>query len=228
MASLRQTENFRRAVVRTITTAIRFRQYHQRPGRVSRMESDAGSIVSWYLNRDPKDWFRPPAGFDEEIRGRFCNAVIEARRGQFDDWAATPEGSLALIILLDQFPRNIYRQSRESYSSDAQALRVATNAVARGFDVYASSLHQMLFYLPFMHAEDLLAQVTCMLLFSRLVSRCPEKLEHLDFIHMGASAAERHLACIQAVGRFPKRNESLGRDTTQEEHRWLQKYPAGF
>ncbi|KAH8646735.1 hypothetical protein BX600DRAFT_443711 [Xylariales sp. PMI_506] len=215
--------------VRTITTAARFLPHHQQqPGRTSNMESDPGSIVTWYLSRNPKDWFVPPAGFDEDIRGRFSNAITEARSGRFDGWADTPEGSLALIILLDQFPRNIYRQSAESYSSDEQALGVATHAVARGLDAYAGRLHQMLFYLPFMHAEELLAQVACRLLISQLVSDCPKIFEHLDFIRMGASAAERHLACIQALGRFPKRNECLGRNTTTEEFRWLQKYPGGF
>ncbi|KAI1398417.1 hypothetical protein F4819DRAFT_498750 [Hypoxylon fuscum] len=214
--------------LKSMSHTIIFRPYQQQANTVTGTHPDPSSIVAWYLNRDPKDWFRPPAGFDDEIRDRFSNAITEARNGRLDTWATTPEGSLALIILLDQFPRNIYRQRPESYSSDEHALRVATNAVAREFDTYASRLHQMLFYMPFMHAEDLLAQVTCRLLLKRLVSECSKDYEHLEFLRMGAGAAESHLACIQALGRFPKRNDYLGRYTTDEELQWLHKYPDGF
>lgn len=230
--SLTVKQSFPKFAVRRFTEtrlqSIFIRPDQQQTKSTFGMRAEPSSIVAWYLNRDPREWFRPPAGFDDEIRNKFGDTIIEARTGRLNTWAETPEGSLALIILLDQFPRNIYRQSSDAYSSDEQALGVATKAVARNFDTYTGRLHQMLFYMPFMHAEDLLAQVACRVLFKRLASECPEESKHSQFIRMASGFAESHLDCIQVLGRFPKRNDSLGRSTTEEEHQWLLKYPGGF
>lgn len=192
------------------------------------MDIQPNPIIDWYLNRAPKEWFVPPAGFDDEIRAKFSHAITAARNGDLDGWCESPEGCLALIILLDQFPRNIYRQSPESYASDAQALQVAITAVAKGFDSYAGGLQQALFYMPLMHAEDLLAQVACKALFAKLVADCPRDFEHLGFLQTAMQYAERHLVCVQELGRFPKRNEALGRSSTDDELQWLAKRPGGF
>ncbi|KAK3897389.1 hypothetical protein C8A05DRAFT_19835 [Staphylotrichum tortipilum] len=195
------------------------------------MSSDSDTIISWYTNRNPMDWFRSPPGFDDEIRSRFGALTLQARTGALDAWADTPRGALALVVLLDQFPRNMFRDSAEAFASDAQALRIATGSIARGFDVLLGAenrLFQMLLYMPLMHAEDLLAQVACRALFGGLVRVCREEGALERFMELGAGAAERHLVCIQALGRFPKRNAALDRPMREEEVEWLEKHPGGF
>jgi uncharacterized protein (DUF924 family) len=195
------------------------------------VESERDTVVSWYADRNPMDWFRPPPGFDDEIRTRFGALTARARSGALDAWAETPKGSLALVILLDQFPRNMFRNSAEAFSSDHQAFQVATRSIAQGFDALLGKenrLHQMLLYMPLMHAEDLLAQVACRMMFVELVRSCEEDPEMKRFMEMGVSAAEGHLRCILALGRFPKRNEALGRPMRQDEIEWLEKHPDGF
>ncbi|KAH6857194.1 hypothetical protein B0I37DRAFT_369377 [Chaetomium sp. MPI-CAGE-AT-0009] len=175
----------------TISTTGPRRNQHTltSPGNMESVESQTcDTVVSWYANRSPMDWFRPPPGFDDEIRTRFGALTARARIGALDAWTETPKGSLALVILLDQFPRNMFRNSAEAFSSDHQALQVATRSIARGFDVLLGKenrQHQMLLYMPLMHAEDLLAQVTCRMMFAELVRSCQEDPEMKRFMEMG-------------------------------------------
>lgn len=154
--------------------------------------------------------------------------IEEARAGKLTSWTNTPNGTLALLILLDQLPRNIYRGSLQAYSGD-QALAVALNAVVKGLDRHAPLDRQMFFYLPIMHHESLLAQVACLGLYQSMVARAQEGPDLHDPIKGALDMAQVHADIISQFGRFPGRSESLGRHSTLEELKFLQdEGPRGF
>ncbi|MBI1179405.1 MAG: DUF924 family protein [Alphaproteobacteria bacterium] len=159
--------------------------------------------------RDDPRWFQADAGFDAAIRDRFGGAVGQAASGALDRWADTPDGALALIVLLDQFPRNIFRGDRRAFDNDAHARRLADAALSRGFDQALPKVMRKFFYLPFEHAEDLASQDRSVALFTALGD--PETLRY----------AERHRDIVRRFGRFPHRNALLGRPSTAEETAWL-------
>jgi uncharacterized protein (DUF924 family) len=151
-------------------------------------------------------WFKRHDAFDAACC-RFTDAVQEARTGALDDWLATPHGALALVILLDQFSRNLFRGSPESYAADPQAREVTRTSIARGFDQRVGPVERSFFYLPFMHSEDLSDQDESVRLFSAL--------------HPSERYAEHHRDAIRRFGRFPHRNAILGRTSTQEEIEYM-------
>ncbi|KIX10571.1 uncharacterized protein Z518_01655 [Rhinocladiella mackenziei CBS 650.93] len=178
-------------------------------------------------------WFRPPAGFDEEVRTSFLPLISQARSHELDSWTDTPLGSLALIILLDQFPRNVYRGSDGAHASDAQACSVATNAIARGYDHQVDDLQALFFYMPLMHDERLVSQVACVAQMETLYARCQQKenaeaREAREFVEQGLKSAKGHRDTILKFGRFPSRNKILGRESTEEEKKFLEENPSGF
>lgn len=171
--------------------------------------AEPGEVVSYWLSQDEKVWFTADPAFDAEVVSRFAELVERAKSGALDDWADEPEGALALVILLDQMTRNIYRDSPEMFAADAKALDVAKRAIARGFDMDLAEEKRRWLYMPFMHSEDLADQDTSVELFAR-----SELSKSLPF-------AEEHADIIRRFGRFPHRNAILGRETTQEEAAFL-------
>ena len=168
-----------------------------------------------------KRWFRVDKTLDAEIRTRFGDAVQKARDGALDDWAKTPRGRLALIILLDQFTRNVFRDTPRAFAGDARALAAAQAMVASGADRALSPQLRAFVYLPFEHAEDAAPQDEAVRLFARLVDEASELHALLDY-------AQRHRAVVQRFGRFPHRNEILGRVSSAEETAFLREPGSRF
>jgi uncharacterized protein (DUF924 family) len=165
-------------------------------------------------------WFRRDAAFDAEIAARFLTQVDAAAGGALDGWAATPEGALALIVLLDQFPRNLFRGQARAFATDAQARAIAGRAIAAGFDQALPPVQRMFVYLPYEHSETLADQHRSVALFEAL-PETPWRAGVVDY-------ARRHRAAIERFGRFPARNAALGRESTPDEAAVLAVNPAGF
>jgi uncharacterized protein (DUF924 family) len=169
---------------------------------------DPFSIVQFWRNAGPKTWFAKDANFDRRFRERFHDLHEAAARGELGDWLAAPESALALLLLLDQYPRNAFRDTLRMYATDALAREVADAAIAAGHDRAVANDLALFFYLPFGHSESLSDQ-----------KRCVELAERLgDPNH---SRAKHHYDIVRRFGRFPHRNAILGRVTTAEEQRYL-------
>jgi uncharacterized protein (DUF924 family) len=170
-------------------------------------------------------WFNPPPGTDEAIRARFGHAVEMALAGRLDDWAATPGGLTALVVLLDQFTRNIFRGSAAAYSGDTRALTLARLAVARNWPATLPTIYRVFLCMPFEHAEELEAQDEGLTCIDVLLSECGDSARPriADFRRYMAA----HRDVIARFGRFPHRNHILGRTTTAEESVYLEKH-GGF
>ncbi len=157
-------------------------------------------------------WFAKSAATDADIRARFGAAVEAALQGAFEEWRKTSREALALILLLDQFTRNIFRGTARAFAGDVRALALARELVARGDDLSFSLLERQFAYLPFEHAEDRQAQEESLRLFGRLAADgLPEPFEW----------AKRHYDAIARFGRFPHRNVILGRESTPQEIEFL-------
>jgi uncharacterized protein (DUF924 family) len=163
-----------------------------------------------------QEWFKKSDAFDAEIRRRFAKDVDAAIDGGLEGWAQNAEGALALIILLDQFPRNIFRNSGRSFAGDARALETAKRAIACGFDEERAKFERVFFYLPFEHSEDLADQDRCIALVSALGDD-----NYIDYAH-------RHRDIVARFGRFPHRNALLGRASTDEEIEFLKQPNSSF
>lgn len=166
-------------------------------------------VIDFWRAAGEERWFTRDAAFDGVLSVRFKDALAQARDGAFDHWAETPKGTLALIILLDQFSRNIHRGTPLAFAADKKALALAKQAVARGDHLAFPAPLAMWIIMPFEHAEDLDAQRRCVALFA---ARDPA-----DMVHW----AKLHLDIIERFGRFPHRNAILGRKSTPEELAYL-------
>jgi uncharacterized protein (DUF924 family) len=166
-------------------------------------------VVTFWIEVGPKAWFRRSDAFDAEIRQRFEGLHHAAARGELDGWAETPEGALALLLLLDQFPRNLFRGSPHAFATDPLARKVAREAVDQGFDAKVDPALRQFFYLPFEHSERLDDQ-------DHGVSLCTASGD-ADLVKW----ASLHRDIIARFGRFPHRNASLGRTTTEAEQAFL-------
>jgi uncharacterized protein (DUF924 family) len=189
-------------------------------------ESKIQSLLSFWFDHDEGliKWFVPNPAIDEECRAKWEPLVLAARQGSLSSsWTQTPDGTLALLLLVDQLPRNIYRGTPAAFSSDAQGLAIALDAVAKGFDVRVSVDRQMFFYLPILHQEDLLSQIACVGLYQGMVDRAAEGTDRdLHKLLEGAlGQVRKHLGIIHHFGRYPRRNEALGRTSTPEELEYL-------
>jgi uncharacterized protein (DUF924 family) len=173
------------------------------------VRADPHDILEFWRAAGPARWFSKDQAFDEEIRERFATLHETAARGVFNSWQDAPESALALVIVLDQFPRNIYRDDLRAYSTDGQARAIARRAINRGFDQKVPTADRRFFYLPFMHSEALADQYRCIDL-----CRAAGDDEGLKY-------AEVHADIIRRFGRFPHRNKALGRRTTPEEQAFL-------
>jgi uncharacterized protein (DUF924 family) len=165
--------------------------------------------------RPRKAWFQKSEPFDAEIRRRFLLTWERAARGELERWRATPLASLALVVTLDQFPRNMFRGTARAFASDSPALAAARETIAREFDRLLSPVERSFVYLPFQHAEDLAAQRRSLALSHALD---PENMQY----------AKRHYEIIARFGRFPHRNAALGRQSTAEEAEFLKQPRSSF
>jgi len=161
----------------------------------------------WFKDVGEKRWFESDPKLDAALRVRFEQTWHAARDGKLSDWEETATGALALLIVLDQFPRNMFRGRAEAFSTDAPARAAADRALARGFDLEAPKGARIFFYLPFMHSENLADQDRCVALVR----------ERLGEDSMNFPYAVAHRDWIRRFGRFPGRNAALGRVATPEE-----------
>jgi uncharacterized protein (DUF924 family) len=164
-------------------------------------------------------WFRTDAAFDAACKDNFGALADRAARGDLTDWETSAPGALARVILLDQIPRNLYRDDARTFAADPQAVEVAARAIARGFDREVSTLARMFFYLPFEHAEDMAHQDRCVALSEQAVAEAPPELASLSANLV--DYAVKHRAVIARFGRFPHRNAALGRESTPDEREFL-------
>lgn len=165
-------------------------------------------------------WFGHHPQFDQEIRDRFTNDYQLAAERQLMDWQEALQPALALVILLDQFPRNMFRQDPRAFATDPLAREVAVLLVQTGADRQLLPVERMFVYLPFMHSENLAHQQQSVALFQQLA----QERSYLD----SSSYALRHQAIIERFGRFPHRNTILGRPSTVEEREFLQQPESSF
>lgn len=169
------------------------------------------------------EWFRRDAAFDEAIRARFAGLVEAALDGGLRDWEADAAGGLARILLLDQFPRNMFRGSARAFAGDPEALALAERLVGSGADKNLVPVRRMFAFLPFEHSESLLSQERSVALFAAL--RREGQDPALDAAY---AYAERHRAIIERFGRFPHRNAALGRESTPAEIAFLKEPGSSF
>lgn len=173
------------------------------------MIASPDSVLAFWREAGPDKWFAKDPAFDEAIRDRFLATYEAAAAGRLSDWEASPETALALVIVLDQFPRNMFRGQSRIYAADPLARAVADRAIVRGFDRAFAPAERQFFYLPFEHSEDLADQER-----SCALHRAAGDAESLKW-------AEHHADIIRRFGRFPHRNAILGRTTTPEEQAFL-------
>lgn len=170
--------------------------------------SDVSRVVQFWRDAGPERWFAKSEAFDRDFRERFLSLHESAVQGALDDWAQSAEGALALLILLDQFPRNAFRGTARMYDTDAQALAIAGRAIDHGLDQQVDSGLQVFFYLPFSHSENIDDQRRAVVLNQRIGEPW---LFH----------AVEHADVVERFGRFPHRNALLGRSTTESEQAFL-------
>ena len=165
-------------------------------------------LIAFWCEAGPALWFAKDDAFDRRFRERFVQTHEAACRGELDSWQQTPGGALALILLLDQFPRNAFRGTTRMYASDTRARQAADAAIASGHDRHIDADLRLFFYLPFAHSEQLADQ-------QRSVALCRDLGEE-NLVH-----AQGHHDIVKRFGRFPHRNPILGRAMTGEEQRFL-------
>jgi len=166
-------------------------------------------VVAFWRAAGPDKWFTKDEAFDAECRRLFLAAYQAAAAGELADWENTAEGALALLILLDQMPRNMFRATPQAFATDPLAREVAERALARQYDQQYLPPERGFFYLPFMHSEHLPDQERCVALYRAAGD---------DY---GLNYAEDHADIVRRFGRFPHRNVILGRTTTEEEQAFL-------
>lgn len=163
----------------------------------------------WYMPPLPQHWFNSTPAIDAEIRERFESTWLQAKAGELASWQDSADGCLALCIVLDQFPLNMYRGQALSFSTEQQAVAVTKQAIAQGFDQQLPPERVMFLYMPLMHSEHMADQDACVRLFAEV-----GLLENSRF-------AEHHRGIVQRFGRFPHRNAALGRESTPAELEYL-------
>lgn len=173
------------------------------------MQAMASEVVGFWRQAGARAWFNGGEAFDRQCEDRFLPAHLAAARGECESWLETAEGTLALLLLLDQIPRNVFRGSGHAFASDGLARHYADRALAAGHDAGFETSLRAFFYLPFEHSEDLADQRRSVALFTALGDA-----NYLDY-------AVAHLQVIEHFGRFPHRNHALGRESSAEEQAWL-------
>lgn len=171
-------------------------------------------------------WWKKDPEFDALIKAKFLPMLENAAEGKLDNWANSPEGRLALIILLDQFTRNIYRNTSQAFSCDSKALTLTLEGIKRNDDQQLAAYERAFFYMPLMHSENRHIQSMSIIYFQKLVDSVPVSLQK-DFIN-NLNFAKQHKAIIDQFGRYPHRNQLLGRESTEEEIAFLKKPGSSF
>jgi uncharacterized protein (DUF924 family) len=166
------------------------------------------TVLAFWREAGPSRWFTKDAAFDAEIREKFLATYDAACAGKLRDWEANAEDMLALVIVLDQFPRNIFRNDARTFAADHLARAAANTALKRGYDQDVDEAVRGFFFLPFMHSEDLGDQIRCVELYRAAGDA-------------NLTYAEEHRDIIKRFGRFPHRNAVLGRATTPDEQAFL-------
>ena len=175
---------------------------------MAELDARALSVTKFWRDAGEDAWFEKNDAFDTDFRNRFLDLHYAAARRECDDWNAHAEGSLALMILLDQFPRNCFRGTGHMYATDPLARHLADNAIAAGQDLELEEALRVFLYLPFEHSELLADQERAVVL---ITAKAPQDVKY----------ALEHHDIIQRFGRFPHRNRMLGRETTPEERAFL-------
>jgi uncharacterized protein (DUF924 family) len=175
----------------------------------ARAPATAADVLAFWLAAGHERWFEKDEAFDAEIRARFEAVYKDAATERLSHWEQSTHGALALVIVLDQFPRNMFRDNARAFATDPLAREVAARAIARGFDQQVGMPARTFFYLPFEHSENLADQEQCVALF-----RATGDADELKW-------AELHADIIRRFGRFPHRNAVFGRTTTAEEQAFL-------
>ncbi len=170
----------------------------------------------WFSELDPAEWWQAGDALDQQIRTRFISCWEKAAEGRLDHWQEEAPSCLALIIVLDQFSRNLHRGTPKAFSQDAKALQIAETALEKGFDQKLEPQKRIFFYMPYEHAEDMAMQEKSVALF-----RCLGLKEQTDY-------AIRHRDIIARFGRFPHRNAILGRKSSDEETTFLAQPGSSF
>lgn len=181
-----------------------------RPDDADDTQSDPASVLAFWVEAGPASWFKSDPAFDAEIRTRFVStwrAALEAGRAP---WSDTPEAVLASVILLDQFPRNMFREDACAFATDAIARDLVRTALAQDMDLAIAGPERHFFYMPLIHAEDLADQDAAIAVITAHMPD-PNRLLH----------ARAHRRIIRQFGRFPFRNKALGRETTADEQAFL-------
>lgn len=181
----------------------------QNAGAVVTPSSPATDLVAFWLDAGPARWFATDPAFDASLHEHFGGLHERAARNELDAWLGEPDAALALVLLLDQLPRNLYRGSAHAFATDGLGRRAATVAVDAGFDLLVDLRLRVFFYLPFEHSESPHDQQRSIELMTALGDD-----EYLRYAHA-------HAECIRRFGRFPYRNDVLGRASTREERAWL-------
>jgi uncharacterized protein (DUF924 family) len=177
-------------------------------------------VLDYWFNRDRKHWFEKNPAFDEEIRVRFLPLYERAVREEQKSWRGEPAGCLALVILLDQFPRNMFRSSARAFAADPLARDAARVILDNAWDKAMTPDERMFAYLPLEHSESLADQERCLVLMQE-IAVFPETADLPKW-------AEAHLVIIRRFGRFPHRNAALGRASTPEEVEFLRQPGSSF
>lgn len=172
----------------------------------------------WFEETPPQLWFQVSDDFDQSIRDRFADTYEIARLGGCDHWKGDPDGCLALCLVYDQFPRNMFRGTARAFESDKLAIVVAKFAISKGFDQVIQQARRRFVYLPFEHSEHLADQKKSVTLFEKMRDADPLSYEY----------AVRHFKTIERFGRFPHRNMILKRDSTPDERDFLAENPRGY
>lgn len=172
--------------------------------------TSASDVVAFWEAAGPEKWYAKDDVFDQDIRDRFGAAWLEAHGGGLRDWAVDAPGALGLVILLDQFPRNMFREDARAFATDAYALEVSGQMIANGWDLEIAGLMRQFVYMPFMHSEEIAHQDICVDLMDTRME------EGNNALH-----ARVHREIIVRFGRFPYRNGLLGRPMTPEEQAFI-------
>lgn len=175
-----------------------------------------GVLEFWFNQLSTADWWKKDVGLDNLIKTQFLELHQQASHGELFEWRNTSQGSLAEIIILDQFSRNIFRDTPQSFSSDGMALILAQEAISKTFDKELEPTQRAFLYMPFMHSESLIIHQQAKKLFSQ-----PEMRANYDF-------ELKHAAIIEKFGRYPHRNSILGRESTPEELIFLTQPNSSF
>jgi len=177
------------------------------------MAAHPADIIHFWREAGPDRWFEKNRAFDDAIRLRFEPTHHAAGRGEYDEWIESADGALALVLLLDQFPRNLYRDSGHQFATDPLARKITGEAIARGHDRAFDNDMRSFFYLPYAHSEDMADQ-------DRGVALCQAQADEANDLEL-VKWAIVHRAIVLQFGRFPHRNRALGRETTPEERAFL-------